>query len=147
MLFEIISTVSSGLFAGAAIYVNLVEHPARVEFGIELALREFAPSYRRATLLQGTLAAIGFMSGVAAWFSGHSLWWLIGGTVLGSVIPFTLIIVFPTNKKFLDPSLDPASEVAKKLLARWTKLHAVRSVLALTAFLICVFLLCLGRLR
>src|SRR5258705_7409116 len=43
MLFEIISTVSSGLFAGAAIYVNLVEHPARVEFGIELALREFAP--------------------------------------------------------------------------------------------------------
>jgi len=86
MLFEIISTLSAGLFAGAAIYINLVEHPARVECGVELALREFAPSYRRATVLQGTLAATAFLAAIAAWYMGASLWWLVGGSVLGLVI-------------------------------------------------------------
>lgn len=141
MLFEIISTLSAGLFAGAAIYINLVEHPARVECGIELALKEFAPSYRKATVLQAALAATGFLSAVAAWFMGASLWWLVGGSVLGLVILFTLVVIFPTNKKLLDSSLDQESEIASELLKRWANLHAVRSVLGLTAFLIFVILL------
>jgi uncharacterized membrane protein len=141
MLFEIVSTVSAGLFTGAAIYINLVEHPARVECGVELALREFAPSYRRATVLQVTLAATGFLSAIAGWLMGASLWWLGGGSVLFLVIPFTLVVIFPTNKKLLDPSLNPRSKIASELLARWAKLHAVRSVLSLTAFLIFIALL------
>lgn len=141
MLFEIVSTLSAGLFAGAAVYINLVEHPARVECGVDLALREFAPSYRRATVLQVTLAATGFLSALAGWFMGASLWWLVGGAVFGLVIPFTVVVIFPTNKKLLNPSLDPQSENASRLLARWANLHAVRSVLALTAFSIFCFLL------
>lgn len=144
MLFESVSTLSAGLFAGAAIYLNLVEHPARVECGVELALREFAPSYRRAAVLQGALAAIGFSSAIAAWFMGASFWWLVGGSVLGSVIPFTLVVIFPTNKELLDPSLDKNSELALALLARWAKLHGARSVLSLAAFSIFIVLLARG---
>ena len=33
-----------GLFAGAALYINLVEHPARMSCGVEIALREWEPS-------------------------------------------------------------------------------------------------------
>ena len=143
MLFEIISTLSAGLFAGAAIYINLVEHPARVECGVELALREFAPSYRRATVLQGTLAATAFLAALAAWYMGASLWWLVGGSFQGLVILFTLVVIFPTNKKLLDPTLSNSSELASGLLARWARLHGVRSVLGLTAFLI--FIVLLGR--
>jgi uncharacterized membrane protein len=141
MLLEMLSTLSAGLFAGASIYINLVEHPARVECGTELAVTEFAPSYRRAALMQGLLAAVGFLSAAAAWLTGSSFWWLIGGIVLVLVIPFTLIVIFPTNKKLLDSSLDKSSELASKLLTRWGRLHAVRSVLSLVAFLIFVFLL------
>jgi hypothetical protein len=147
MLFEIISTLSAGLFAGAAIYINLVEHPARVECGVEVALREFAPSYRRATVLQGTLAATAFLAAIAAWYMGASLWWLVGGSVLGLVILFTLVVIFPTNKKLLDPALYNSSEIASGLLARWAKLHGVRSVLGLAAFLIFIVLLCRDTLR
>lgn len=39
MFLELIATVCSGVFAGAALYVNLVEHPARVEAGIAAAVR------------------------------------------------------------------------------------------------------------
>jgi len=42
-------------------YINLVEHPARVECGVEWLSGSFAPSYRRAAVLQGALAAIGFL--------------------------------------------------------------------------------------
>jgi uncharacterized membrane protein len=141
MFFQILSTLSAGLFAGAAVYINLVEHPARVECGVDSALMEFAPSYRRAAVLQGALAATGFLSAIAAWFIGASFWWLVGGSVLGSIIPFTLVVVFPTNRKLLDPALDSNSESASMLLARWAKLHAVRSVLSLIAFLIFIGLL------
>ena len=144
MFLEIISTLSAGLFAGAAIYINLVEHPARVECGTEVAVREFGPSYRRATVLQGALAGIGFVSAIAAWFMGASFWWLVGGSILGLIILFTVVVIFPTNKKLLDPSLDKRSELASVLLARWAKLHAVRSVLGLTAFLIFIVLLARG---
>ena len=119
MLLEMLSTLSAGLFAGAAIYINLVEHPARMECGAALAVTEFAPSYRKAALIQGTLATAGFMASVAAWLRGASYWWLIGGIILLAVIPFTLFVVFSTNKKLLDPSLDKNSELASNLLIRW----------------------------
>jgi hypothetical protein len=49
---KFLTTLFCGLFAGAAIYVNLVEHPARMECGPELAATEFGPSYPRATVMQ-----------------------------------------------------------------------------------------------
>jgi len=48
MFLLLASTMCAGLFCGPALYVNLVEHPARMSCGQELAVREFAPSYRRA---------------------------------------------------------------------------------------------------
>ena len=141
MILELLSTLSAGLFAGAAIYINLVEHPARMECGAELAVTEFVPSYRRATIIQVALATIGFLSAAVAWWMGSSVWWLVGGIVFVAVIPFTLIFIFPTNKKLEDSSLDKNSELALELLKRWGKLHAIRSLLSLIAFLIFIILL------
>jgi uncharacterized membrane protein len=136
MLFELLATFSSGVFAGAAIYINLVEHPARMECGTEVALRQFAPSYRRATVMQVTLAVIGFLMALVVWLRGGSSWWLIGGLNLISVIPFTLLFIFPTNKKILNQSLTQDSGSASGLLVRWGRLHVVRTMLSTLSFLI-----------
>jgi len=124
------------LFAGAAIYVNFVEHPARMQCGTDLAIKEFAPSYRRATIMQVPLAAVGLLMSTAAWLKGGSIWWLLGGVILVAVVPFTLLCILPTNHKLLEPSLDNHSELASRLLVRWGKLHAIRSILSLISFLI-----------
>jgi hypothetical protein len=142
MLALIIATVCSGLFAGAAIYITAVEHPARLSCGTELAIREFAPSYQRGTLMQASLATIGFAIGVWAWWLLDDGWVMLAAVLLGTVVPFTLIVILPTNKRLLDPSLDPGGSAALALLQRWGQLHAVRSALSSAAF--ALFLLRLG---
>ena len=41
---EFIAVLGCSLFTGAAIYVSLVEHPARMNCGVETAATEFPPS-------------------------------------------------------------------------------------------------------
>jgi len=50
-LVEFIAVLSCTLFAGAAIYVNLVEHPARMGCDTKTAATVWAPSYKRATVM------------------------------------------------------------------------------------------------
>jgi Domain of unknown function (DUF1772) len=140
----ITAALCAGLFAGAAIYINAVEHPARLSCGTELAVREFAPSYHRATIMQVPLAVTGCIAGSwSAWQYGDA-WLGFGALLLIAVVPFTLVVILPTNKRLLDPGLDSRGETADQLLTRWGHLHAVRSVLSSIAFVI--FLVRLSRL-
>lgn len=136
MLTALIATLCAGIFAGAAIYINAVEHPARLACGSELALKQFAPSYRRAAVMQASLASIGFVSSLAAWWQTRDGWILLGGLLLGSVVPFTLLVIRPTNKRLLDPALDATSLQATQLLRRWGRLHGLRSLLGAVAFVV-----------
>jgi uncharacterized membrane protein len=52
-----------------------------------------------------------------------------------------LLVILPTNKRLLDPALDRRSQLASDLLSRWARLHAVRSILSLGAFVLFVCLL------
>ncbi|SRR5260370_40446185 len=70
---EFVAVLACGLFTGAAVYVSLVEHPARLECGGEIATAEFAPSYHRGTILQVTLAAVCLLSSIAAWLAGGNV--------------------------------------------------------------------------
>ncbi len=141
MLFELLATVCAGLFAGAAIYITLVEHPARLECGTELAATEFGPSYRRAAVMQASLAGVGLAAGLVAWVQGRGPVVLLGSLLLGLVIPVTLVVILPTNQRLLDPGLDRSSAETAALLVRWGRLHAVRSVLGGVAFGVLVWLL------
>ena len=63
---EFVAVLACGLFAGAAVYVSLVEHPARMACGVEIAAAEFPPSYHRGTIMQVTfLAAFVMFTGPA----------------------------------------------------------------------------------
>ena len=118
MILELAALLCTGLFAGAATYVSLVEHPARLAGGPVLAIAEFRPSYRRGAVMQASLAVGGCLTAVAA------------------LIPFTLIVILPTNKRLLDAGLAPGSPETAALLARWGRLHAVRSAVSGVAFLL-----------
>jgi uncharacterized membrane protein len=133
---EFLATLCSGLFAGAALYVNLAEHPARMGRDTRVALEVWAPSYALATRMQAPLAVVSLLAaGIAWWCSGSSVW-LVAGILIGSVVPFTLIVIMPTNRALLAPACDPGSADTRALLVRWGRLHAVRSVLSLLALVL-----------
>ena len=121
------------LFAGAAIYISLVEHPARMGCDTKTAATVWAPSYKRATVMQAPLAVISFLAGVGAWLLGGGLLWLIGAVLIALVVPFTFIAVMPTNHQLLAPGRDLSSVETRSLLEKWGRLHAVRSVLSFLA--------------
>jgi len=133
---EFAAILASALFAGAALYINLVEHPARMQCGTETAAAVFRPSYRRATVMQVTLAMVATISSIVSWWLDDSILWAVGALLIFAVIPFTLIVILPTNKELLAPSLDRKSANTHRLLVRWGRLHAVRTAASLAAIII-----------
>ena len=138
---QFVAALSCTLFTGAAIYINLVEHPARMGCGTELAITEWAPSYKRAAIMQASLAVVSTISGAASWLMTNEILWLLGALLIFAVIPFTLIVIMPTNNILLDPGVDKTSPTTHILLEKWGKLHGVRSILSLVASSVFLFLL------
>jgi len=133
---KFIAVLATTLFAGAAIYVNIAEHPARMECGTAVAATVFGPSYRRATVMQALLALVGAAAATGAWLTRATAAWLVGALLIFAVVPFTLLVIMPTNKKLLDPAIDRSSDTVNRLLQSWGRLHAVRSVLALASSIV-----------
>ena len=138
---QFLAAWSTCLFAGAAIYINLVEHPARMGCDTKTAVTVWAPSYKRATAMQAALAIVGFFAGVAVWLLGGGVMWLAGALCIGAVVPFTFIAIMPTNHLLLVPGRDLASSDTRSLLEKWGRLHGVRSALSLVASIVYVALL------
>ena len=140
---KFLALLSSGMFAGAAFYLTTVEHPARISIGVSAALQEFRPSYNRAAPQQAAFAVVCFLCGVSLALLKQHWLWLLGGILVGAVVPFTFIFSMPTNRLLLDDGKKLDARKLEALLAKWASLHAVRTVLSLLGFLAllwaCVF--------
>jgi len=142
---EFLATLSATLFGGAALYINVVEHPARMGLETRMAALQWAPSYKRATWLQAPLAIVSLLCGAAVWFLGGGVGWLVAALLVGAVVPFTFIVIMPTNHKLLAPGRDPSSPETRELLVRWGQLHAVRTVFSLAGTAIFFWLMMSGQ--
>jgi hypothetical protein len=114
---EFVAVLTCSVFAGAALYISFVEHPAKMQRGTT----KLPASYRHAGDSSGFGTAI--VRGRVA--RGRDVWWPVGGVLLGAVIPFTLIVILPTNKRLLNKELDRRSAQTERLLARWGRFQAV----------------------
>jgi len=133
MIWGLLALVIAATFAGAAIYINVAEHPARLGLPVGTLLTQWKPSYARGFAMQATLAVLGGVLGALAWWKTGSGLWLVGAIVLVANWPFTLLAIMPTNLRLMATAPESADAVTRSLLERWGRLHAVRSVLGAIA--------------
>ncbi|MBN8540449.1 MAG: DUF1772 domain-containing protein [Deltaproteobacteria bacterium] len=136
-----IALVFAALFSGAAFYINFAEQPARLILEPTQILKQWAPSYKSGFIMQSTLA---MLSGVAAiyTFTQTQDWrWALGAVLILANWPYTLLVIMPTNLKLLATKDADINSTTVDLIRHWGKLHAVRTVLGLSATV--VFLLAL----
>jgi hypothetical protein len=128
-----LALVLSAAFAGAAFYVNFVEHPARLALDDKSLLKQWKPSYDAGYTMQASLAAASAVPGLlAAWLTWD--WrWIIGAALIFANWPFTLIGIMPTNHKLKAIAEIDAGPTSRAMLVSWGRLHAVRTVLGITA--------------
>jgi Domain of unknown function (DUF1772) len=136
MAMGLIALAVAAFFAGAALYINVAEQPARLELDDRALLIQWKPAYKRGFAMQASLAILGFVWGAAAWWQTDRLAFLVGALVLLSNWPYTLFAIMPTNGALMATDPADAGPASRALIERWALLHAGRTALGLAATLI-----------
>ncbi|EDO42705.1 predicted protein [Nematostella vectensis] len=134
------TTITCGVFVGGAVYINVVEHPARMTLDdTKQCHKQWMESFDRARVFQGRLALSTVLTGAGAYYCNPSkgLSFLIGGCSMAVIFPFTLFVLKPAS---IDPIYDKEitskqpEDFVRGTIDKWNKYHAVRSVIAFGVF-------------
>ena len=136
---DLIAFTSVFLFNGAALYISLVEHPARLKLTTRDAAQSFRTSYPRAATLQPALLRIGLVASALRYFKAtapvvlytESLQraHLINLVTSVTIAIWTVKAMIPGNETLMTkPQLSERD--VDRLLRNWGKKHAVRTVLS-----------------
>jgi hypothetical protein len=139
MLAGLLALVAAAVFTGAAFYVNYAEQPARLGLDDRSLLAEWKPAYKRGYIMQASLAVIGFLLGLFAWWATGRVAFAIGALLIIANWPWTLLGMLRTNRVLMATDVANAGAATRELLLQWNRLHAVRTVLgglAVAAFLV-----------
>jgi hypothetical protein len=128
--------IVSAVFAGAALYVNIAEQPARLCLDDRSLLSEWQPSYKRGFAMQAPLAIAGFVFGLLAWWQTGVWLWLLGAVIMIANWPYTLLGIMPTNNRLMATDPAVAGADTRRLIEKWAGLHAVRTALGFAAVLV-----------
>ncbi len=119
MLSGLLALAFACAFSGAALYVNLVEQPARLALDDSSMVREWAPSDRRGFALLGGLALLAALAGLIAFGQGGDVRWLIGALIALASWPYTFFVIVPLNNRLLaEPAGKPEAD-AREMVTIW----------------------------
>ena len=135
MLAGQVALVVASVFAGAALYVNIAEQPARLLLDDRSLLNEWKPSYKRGFAMQAPLAILGFLLGLVAWWQTGVWAWLVGAISLIANWPYTFLVIMPLNNRLMGMDAAAAGAESRRLIEKWARQHAVRTGLGFAAVL------------
>jgi anthrone oxygenase-like protein len=136
LIVQNLALITAAAFAGAAIYVNVAEQPARLMLDNRAMLAEWKPSYARGKVMQAGLALVSTVLGLlAGYFTGDWVWF-VGAALILAPWPWTILVILPVNKVLEATPADAANAQTRALIERWGTLHAGRTALGCAATLV-----------
>jgi hypothetical protein len=136
MIVGLLALVAAAAFAGAAIYVNVAEQPARLALADRAMLVQWKRSYDRASVMQASLALVACGLGVVAFLFSQDWRWLVGALISLAPWPWTLLVIMPVNRRLKATPEDAADSETRRVVEQWGRLHAGRSAFGIAATLI-----------
>ena len=126
MLAAHLALVFAAVFAGAAVFVNVAEQPARLALDDPALLLEWQKSYDRAAPMQGGLALLAALLGFLAAWQTRDWRFAVGGLLILANWPYTLLAIKP----------EQANAETRQAIISWGYLHGGRSALGVAATLV-----------
>ncbi len=137
MIAGLIALTFAAAFAGAAIYVNWVEQPARLALEEDALLSEWGPSDSRAVALLLAFALAAAFAGFIAYFETQDVRYVFGALIAIASWPYVFFVMAPLNNQIL-ALRGPDVGAARALVRQWGFVEAgiaVIGVLAVAMFL------------
>jgi len=122
----------AALFSGAALYVNVVEQPARLALDDKAMLTEWGPSDQRGVALMAGLSLIAAVLGLSAYFSSGDVRWAIGAVFIVLSWPYTFYAMAPLNNQIIAlTSRDVGA--ARALVRQWGLMEYGQTAIGIVA--------------
>jgi hypothetical protein len=131
-----LALIGAALFAGAAVFINVAEQPARLALDDRAMLLQWQRSYNNAAPMQAGLAVVSAVLGFIAAWQSRDWRWAAGAIAILANWPYTLLVIKPVNDRLHAIPAEQASADARAMVVSWGHLHAGRSALGIAAILL-----------
>jgi hypothetical protein len=122
---------AASAFVGVALYINVVEQPARLALDARSMVREWTPSNRRGFVMLSVLAIISAILAYIDFARTGDVRWIIGGTVIIASWPYAYFVIVPVNIWLY--AIPPARSAVRELMRDWGLLEWGQTAIGLSA--------------
>jgi hypothetical protein len=129
----VFALATAGAFVGAALYINVVEQPARLGLAPRAMVQEWTPSNRRGFALLAALAITSAILAYADFGRTSDVRWIIGGTIILASWPYAYYVIVPVNIWLYALERGAPATAVRELMRDWGLLEWGHTVIGLWA--------------
>jgi hypothetical protein len=119
MQLALLAFAAASAFVGAALYINVVEQPARLGLDPRAMLDEWTRSNRRGLVMLSTVAIVSALPANAEFGRTGDVRLLLGGTIIAATWPYAYFVIAPVNVWLYAAPADVAPSIVHDIMREW----------------------------